>query len=80
MFYLLVQHLNESSDPLMTRILTETEAMLARGKVDLPISLLFAASRVDDIFLHQLLKKGSDPNEVDKNGKTALVSKNYFLL
>lgn len=63
----------------MKEILAETEAMLARGKMDLPISLLFAASRGDDMLLQQLLKKGSDPNEPDKNGKTALVSKYYFL-
>ncbi|KAG5098481.1 hypothetical protein JHK82_048335 [Glycine max] len=67
-----LQNLHESEDPLMKEILAETEAMLARGKMDLPISLLFAASRGDDILLHQLLKKGSDPNEPDKDGKTAL--------
>ncbi|KAJ1438273.1 RmlC-like jelly roll fold [Sesbania bispinosa] len=68
-----LQHLNESKDPMMEGILAETEAMVARGKMDLPVSLLFAASRGDDILLHQLLKKGSDPNETDKNnGKTAL--------
>ncbi|KAH1212865.1 Potassium channel AKT1 [Glycine max] len=67
-----LQNLHESEDPLMKGILAETEAMLARGKMDLPISLLFAASRGDDMLLQQLLKKGSDPNEPDKNGKTAL--------
>ncbi|TKY58162.1 Potassium channel AKT1 [Spatholobus suberectus] len=67
-----LQHLHESSDPLMKEILAETEAMLARGKMDLPISLMFATSRGDDILLYRLLKKGSDPNELDKNGRTAL--------
>ncbi|RDY12654.1 Potassium channel AKT1, partial [Mucuna pruriens] len=62
-----LQYLHQSGDPLMRGILAETEAMLARGKLDLPI-----ISRGDDIFLHKLLKKGSDPNEVDTNGKTAL--------
>ncbi|KAK7384745.1 hypothetical protein VNO78_30446 [Psophocarpus tetragonolobus] len=67
-----LEHLHESEDSLMKGILAETEMMLARGKMDLPISLLFAASRGDDILLHQLLKRGSDPNEPDKNGKTSL--------
>ncbi|XP_027333130.1 potassium channel AKT1-like [Abrus precatorius] len=67
-----LQHLHESEAPLMREILVETQAMLTRGKMDLPISLFFAANRSDDILLHQLLKKGSDPNEADRNGKTAL--------
>ncbi|KAG2390043.1 Potassium channel [Vigna angularis] len=67
-----LQHLHEIGGPIMEEILAEAEGMLARGKMDLPISLLFAASRGDDIMLNQLLKKGSDPNEPDKNGKTAL--------
>ncbi|XP_014503345.1 potassium channel AKT1 [Vigna radiata var. radiata] len=67
-----LQHLHEIGSPIMEEILAEAEVMLARGKMDLPISLLFAASRGDDIMLNQLLKKGSDPNEPDKNGKTAL--------
>ncbi|KAK7351400.1 hypothetical protein VNO77_10830 [Canavalia gladiata] len=67
-----LQHLQESRDPWMESVLAETEAMLARGKMDMPISTCFAANRDDDILLHRLLKKGSDPNEVDKNGKTAL--------
>lgn len=75
----LVQHLHEIGSPIMEEILAEAEVMLARGKMDLPISLLFAASRGDDIMLNQLLKKGSDPNEPDKNGKTALVRKYDFL-
>jgi len=79
MIYFLVQHLHEIGGPIMQEIVAEAEAMLARGKMDLPISLLFAASRGDDIMLNQLLKKGSDPNEPDKNGKTALVSKYDFL-
>ncbi|KAK7260861.1 hypothetical protein RIF29_27160 [Crotalaria pallida] len=67
-----LQHLHESEDPLMKGIVAETEALLARGRMDLPISLLFASNRGDDILLHQLLKKGSDPNEADTNGRTAL--------
>lgn len=64
----------------MKGMLTELETMLAKGKMELPISLLFAASKNDDMLLQQLLKKGSDPNEVDRNRKTALVRKYYFFL
>ncbi|XP_057428339.1 potassium channel AKT1-like isoform X2 [Lotus japonicus] len=68
-----LQHLQESQDPTMREILVDTEAMLARGKkMDLPISLIPATCRGDDVLLHQLLRKGSDPNEIDKSGKTAL--------
>ncbi|KAL5190075.1 Potassium channel AKT1 [Glycine soja] len=67
-----LQHLQESRYPGMDAILAETEAMLARGKMDMPITTCFAASRNDDLLLHRLLKKGSDPNELDKNGKTTL--------
>lgn len=68
----LLQHLKESSDPVMEAILQETEHMLARGRMDLPLSLCFAAVRGDDLLLQQLLKRGSDPNEQDSNGRTAL--------
>jgi len=69
-----MQHLKDSTDPVMKGILAETELMLAQGKMDLPLSLCFAAARGDDLLLHQLLKRGSNPNETDKNGRTALVS------
>ncbi|CAN8284269.1 unnamed protein product [Cochlearia groenlandica] len=68
----LLQHLKDSEDPVMKGILADTEQMLAQGKMDLPLSLCFAASRGDDLLLHQLLKRGSNPNEMDKNGRTAL--------
>ena len=58
----------------MKGVLLETENMLARGRMDLPLSLCFAALRGDDLLLHQLLKRGLDPNESDNNGRTALVS------
>lgn len=57
----------------MDVILAETEAMLARGKMDMPITTCFAVTRNDDLLLHRLLKRGSDPNELDRSGKTALV-------
>ncbi|KAF4386303.1 hypothetical protein G4B88_003520 [Cannabis sativa] len=63
----LLQHLKELNDPLMGEILTDTENMLARGRMDLPISLCFAATRNDDLLLQRLLNRGSDPNEPDVN-------------
>ncbi|XP_060961425.1 potassium channel AKT1 isoform X2 [Cannabis sativa] len=68
----LLQHLKELNDPLMGEILTDTENMLARGRMDLPISLCFAATRNDDLLLQRLLNRGSDPNEPDVNGRTAM--------
>ncbi|XP_042973333.1 potassium channel AKT1-like [Carya illinoinensis] len=68
----LLQHLKDLNDPLMSEVLVETENMLARGRMDLPLSLCFAALRGDDLLLHQLLKRGLDPNESDNNGRTAL--------
>ena len=58
----------------MEGVLLETENMLARGRMDLPLSLCFATLRGDDLLLHQLLKRGLDPNESDNSGRTALVS------
>ncbi|XP_030452506.1 potassium channel AKT1-like isoform X2 [Syzygium oleosum] len=68
----LLQHLKEWRHPLMEELLNETEHMLARGNMELPLSLCFAAMRGDDLLLHQLLRRGLDPNEVDKNGRTAM--------
>lgn len=48
--------------------------MLARGRMDLPLTLCFATLRGDDLLLHHLLKRGLDPNESDNNGRSALVS------
>ncbi|KAI4335782.1 hypothetical protein L6164_014392 [Bauhinia variegata] len=68
----LIQHLKELKHPLVETILVEMEKMLARGRMDLPLSLCFAALREDDFLLNQLLKRGLDPNESDKDGRTAL--------
>lgn len=59
---------------MMEGISTDTEQKLARGRMDLPLSLSFAAVRGDGLLLHQLLRRGSDPNELDTNGRTALVA------
>ncbi|GMQ03197.1 hypothetical protein CsSME_00049086 [Camellia sinensis var. sinensis] len=68
----LLQHLKERRDPLMEAVLLDTEHMLAQGRMDLPLSLCFAAMRGDDLLLHQLLRRGMDPNELESNGRTAL--------
>ncbi|XP_028548695.1 potassium channel AKT1-like [Dendrobium catenatum] len=68
----LLQHLKEQKDPIMEAVLRETENTLARGRMDLPLSLCFAVIRGDDLLLHQLLKRGLDPCESDSNGHTAL--------
>ncbi|GKG54138.1 hypothetical protein Tco_0557661, partial [Tanacetum coccineum] len=46
--------LKDTNDPL--RFLMETQNMLARGRLDLPISLCFAPLRGDDLLLRKLLK------------------------
>ncbi|KAL5185978.1 Potassium channel AKT1 [Glycine soja] len=68
----LLQHLKEINDPIMEGVLVDIENMLARGRMDLPVSVCFAAARGDDLLLHQLLKRGMDPNESDNNRRTAL--------
>ncbi|KAK6927489.1 Cyclic nucleotide-binding domain [Dillenia turbinata] len=68
----LLQHLKELKDPVMEGILIDTEHMLTQGRTELPLSLCFAAMRGDDLLLHQLLRRGLDPNELDNDGRTAL--------
>uniref|UniRef100_A0A1U7VYT4 Potassium channel n=1 Tax=Nicotiana sylvestris TaxID=4096 RepID=A0A1U7VYT4_NICSY len=68
----LLQHLKEMKDPIMEGVLQETEKMIARGRMDLPLTLCFATLRGDNLLLHHLLKRGLDPNESDKNGRSAL--------
>ncbi|XP_010325113.1 potassium channel AKT1-like [Solanum lycopersicum] len=68
----LLQHLKERRDPMMTAILADIEHMLTQGRMDMPLSLCFAANRGDDLLLRQLLKKGMDPNESDSSGRTVL--------
>ncbi|CAM8980347.1 unnamed protein product [Rhodiola kirilowii] len=68
----LLEHLKEGRDPITEGILTDTEKMLARGKMDVPLSLCFAAARGDDLLLHQLLRRGLDANEQESGGRSAL--------
>lgn len=68
-----LQNLKERQDhPLMQSILIDTEHMLAHGRMDMPLSLCFAAARGDDLLLQHLLRRGLDPNELDNNGLSAL--------
>ncbi|CAN6483341.1 unnamed protein product [Victoria cruziana] len=67
-----LQHLKESDNLAMQGVLAETENMLKRGKMHLPLTLCFAAQRGDTSLLKQLLRRGFDPNEPDISGKTAL--------
>ena len=53
--------------------------MLARGQLELPVTLCYAASKGDDFLMRQLLKRGVDPNESDNYWHTALVKKIAFL-
>ncbi|XP_047327503.1 potassium channel AKT1-like [Impatiens glandulifera] len=68
----LLQHLKENDTPVMKDVLADTEAMLAHGKMDFPLTLCFAVIREDVLLLQQLLKNNMDPNEMDNTGRTAL--------
>lgn len=54
-------------------ILRDVEKMLAEGKMDLPLSLGFAAEREDETLLRNLIRRGRHPDETDMNGRAALV-------
>ncbi|CAI9094492.1 OLC1v1030241C1 [Oldenlandia corymbosa var. corymbosa] len=68
----LLQYLKESREDLTEGILEETEELLAQGRMDMPLSLCFAATRGDDLLLNQLLRRGMDPNESDNNKRTPM--------
>ncbi|XP_009393618.2 potassium channel AKT1 [Musa acuminata AAA Group] len=69
----LLQYLkDQNSDPVMEGVSRDIEKMLTHGRLDLPLTLSFAVIRDDDLLLHQLLRRGLDPNESDSNGHTAL--------
>ncbi|TYI17124.1 hypothetical protein ES332_A07G002200v1 [Gossypium tomentosum] len=68
----LLQHLKDMDDPIMEGVLIETQNMLARGSMDLPLNLCFAAVKGDDSLLNKLLEKGHNANESDDNGRTPL--------
>lgn len=63
----------------MEEIVHETAQSLTQSGMEMPLNLHYAAESGDDLLLHQLLKRGSQPNEVDgSSGKTALVNKSYL--
>uniref|UniRef100_A0A0E0LHQ2 Potassium channel n=1 Tax=Oryza punctata TaxID=4537 RepID=A0A0E0LHQ2_ORYPU len=69
----LIQYLRDKKDiAAISAVAKEIDDMLARGQMDFPITLCFAASKGDSFLLHQLLKRGLDPNESDHYGRTAL--------
>ncbi|GFP93752.1 potassium channel akt1 [Phtheirospermum japonicum] len=68
----LLERLKEYKDPQLQEILAYTEHMLAHGRMEVPLSLCFAAARGYDLLLHHLLRRGLDPNEVDSNERNAL--------
>ncbi|XP_048490991.1 potassium channel AKT1 isoform X2 [Beta vulgaris subsp. vulgaris] len=69
----LFQHLKDHKNDNITREnLAEVEKMIGHGRLDLPLSLCFAAIRGDDHLMHRLLKRGLDPNESEDSGRTAL--------
>lgn len=75
-----MQHLKDGRNSITEGILTDTEKMLARGKMEVPLSLCFAATRGDDLLLHQLLRRGLDANELECGGRSALVCLTFALL
>ncbi|CAN6171080.1 unnamed protein product [Urochloa humidicola] len=69
----LIQYLKEKKDSVaIAGVAEEIEYMLARGQLELPVTLCYAASKGDDFQMHQLLKRGVDPNESDNYWHTAL--------
>lgn len=69
----LLQHLKEQKNDNITKeSLAEIEKMIGHGRQDLPLSLCCAAARGDDHLMHELLKRGLDPNESENCGRTAL--------
>ncbi|CAA7403136.1 unnamed protein product [Spirodela intermedia] len=68
----LLQYLKEQKDPVMEAVLREAESTLGSVRTDLPVSLCFAAMRADDLLMHQLLRRGMDPNESDNHRRTPL--------
>ncbi|KAJ8750423.1 hypothetical protein K2173_015562 [Erythroxylum novogranatense] len=59
----LLQHLKELKDPIMESVLLETENMLARGRMDLPLDLSDIQRPENCVLL--LLDYGADPNRKD---------------
>ncbi|GER42021.1 AKT1-like K+ channel 1, partial [Striga asiatica] len=56
-----------------SNMLTDTNHMLANGRMDVPLSLCFVNAHADDLLLHYLLRWGRELNELYRNNSTALV-------
>ena len=61
------------NDNITKESLAEIEKMIGNGRLDVPLSLCFAAVRGDNRLMHRLLTRGLDPNESEDTGRTALV-------
>jgi ankyrin repeat protein len=68
----LLKQLKELKDPTFGELSKEIDQLLAKGRMDVPVSLCFVASIGDTLLMEQLLKRGMDPNESDNNGRTPL--------
>ncbi|KAL9247847.1 hypothetical protein vseg_021232 [Gypsophila vaccaria] len=66
----LLEHMNAQSD--LASEVKHIESMLRQGRMDLPLGVWFAASRGDEALLQHFLRRGTDPDEADANGRTAL--------
>ena len=65
--------MKELKDPSFGELSKEIDQLLAKGRMDVPVSLCFAASIGDTLLMEQLLKRGMDPNESDSNNRMPLV-------
>jgi ankyrin repeat protein len=68
----LLKQLKELKNPTIGELSKEIEQLLAKGRMDIPVSLCFVASIGDTLLMEQLLKRGMDPNESDSNSRTPL--------
>ncbi|KAG0487768.1 hypothetical protein HPP92_009863 [Vanilla planifolia] len=71
----LLQFLKEHKHPIMESVLRETEIIIARGRMELPLSLSFAvirASKGNENCVLLLLDYGAEPNSRDSAGSVPL--------
>ncbi|GKE46011.1 hypothetical protein Tco_1473295, partial [Tanacetum coccineum] len=70
-----IENVDEGIGEVIALKLMETQNMLARDRLDLPVSLWFASLRGDALLLRNLLKRGLDANESENIGRTTLFLK-----
>jgi ankyrin repeat protein len=68
----LLKRLKELGDPTFGELSKEMEQSLAKGSMDIPVSLCFVASIGHTLLMKELLKRGMDPNESASNNRTPL--------